>query len=477
MMKNLLPIVSIAADLAPRVAKGLGRAMLGVLIGMAASMNIVSIGLAQSTSAPEPQIYRYFDVVERDGQVQSLRVVPNDRLPRWAQDVQQADFRWVEAKAPVFEQPVPFVIPPEDSDEPFGTHHHQPAITWLRNGDLMAIWYSTNSESGTELTVLASRWRANRGAWDPASEFFRAPQRNMHGSSIFHGGDGTIYHFNGMGPLGTRGWAKLALLMRTSRDNGVHWTPPVAIGPKFQARHQVIAGTWMSKDGILVQCCDADPGPNGGTALHLSRDGGLTWTDPGAGQLKPSFEAGGSGIGTIAGIHGAVVELANGDWMGLGRGDTIEGKMPLSLSSDQGQSWRYEPSPFPPIGGGQRLILRRLREGPLLFVSFTSGDRSRPEANAMELTGLSGETISGHGLYAAVSFDEGATWPVRRLLTPGDGDWDGGAHTKTFTATPTRGEHAGYLAATQSPDGLIHLISSRLHYRFNLAWLKQGSDR
>ena len=25
--------------------------------------------------------------------------------------------------------------------------------------------------------------------------------------------------------------------------------------------------------------------------------------------------------------------------------------------------------------------------------------------------------------------------------------------------------------ATQTPDGTIHLISSGLHYRFNLAWL------
>ena len=37
----------------------------------------------------------------------------------------------------------------------------------------------------------------------------------------------------------------------------------------------------------------------------------------------------------------------------------------------------------------------------------------------------------------------------------------------------THAETAGYLAATQTPDGIIHLISSRLHYRFNLAWLRQ----
>jgi hypothetical protein len=33
-------------------------------------------------------------------------------------------------------------------------------------------------------------------------------------------------------------------------------------------------------------------------------------------------------------------------------------------------------------------------------------------------------------------------------------------------------EPKGYLAATQTPDGSIHLVSSALHYTFNLAWLK-----
>ena len=127
--------------------------------------------------------------------------------------------------------------------------------------------------------------------------------------------------------------------------------------------------------------------------------------------------------------------------------------------------------------GGQRLVLKRLREGPLLFASFTSGNRSKPEANGMTFTDQKGKTFMGHGMYAAVSFDDGKTWPVRKLLTPGEGEFDGGAWTKQFTATPRRAEHAGYLAATQTPDRVIHLISSRLHYRINLPWLLEGVSR
>lgn len=428
----------------------------------------------------QPLTWRHFDVEEADGVVTKMTVVkdPPGTVPQWAANVSQQKFAWSARNTePVFERPVPFVLPPADSEEPFGDHNHQPSITWLPNGDLLAIWYSTGTEQGTELTVLASRLRAGQTKWDPSSEFLKAPNRNMHGSSIFCDPDtGVIYHLNGMAPDGGLGWAKLALLLRTSRDNGVTWSAPVAVDNRLTGRHQVISGTLKTKAGVLIQNCDAVPGPNGGTALHISHDQGKTWTDPGEGLPAQQFTAGGTGRGTIAGIHAKVVELNDGRLMALGRGDSIDGQMPMSLSSDLGQTWTYQASPFPPIGGGQRLVLRRLQEGPLLLVSFTSANRRQPEANGMTFVDQQGRTFTGHGMYAAVSFDEGVTWPVRKLLTPGEGDFDGGAHTREFTATPTRAEHAGYLAATQTPDGIVHLISSRLHYRLNLAWLTAGTQ-
>ncbi|MDH3584170.1 MAG: glycoside hydrolase [Phycisphaerae bacterium] len=424
----------------------------------------------------EHMTYRRFDAVDRDGRVTEIAPAPSPTVPRWARDVSQKRFDWTTQTRndPFFAKPIPFVLPPEDEKEPFYKHNHQPSITWLLNGDLLAIWYSTRSETGPILTVLASRLRPGKGTWEPSSEFFKAPDRNMHGSSIFHDGRGKTYHFNGMAPRGATGWKKLALLMRTSNDNGVMWTPPRAIDDRLIARHQVISGTFMTKGGALIQNCDAVPGVNGGTALHISFDGGRTWTDPGEGKPGPIFTEGGKGQGTIAGIHAKVVELGDGRLLAFGRGDTINGRMPMSISADLGKTWTYKASSFPPIGGGQRLVLKRLLEGPLLFVSFTSGKRAKPESSGMTFTDRKGKTFTGHGMYAAVSFDDGKTWPVRKLLTPGEGEFNGGAWTQQFTATPTRAEHAGYLASTQTPDGVIHLISSRLHYRFNLPWLLVG---
>lgn len=442
-------------------------------------MAVMLASAAHAQDLGKPLTYRHFEVEEADGRVLRMTPVPAESVPRWAREVSQETFGWTKqgGEKPFFARPIPFVLPPTDEGEPFYPHNHQPSITWLPNGDLLAIWYSTNSEYGLVLTVLASRLRPGRQAWEPSSEFFKAPNRNMHGSSIFHDGRGTIYHFNGMAPHGVTGWKKLALLMRTSKDNGVTWTPPKAIDDRLIARHQVISGTLMTKGGVLIQACDAASGGSGGTALHISSDGGKTWTDPGEGKPAPTFAEDGTGEGTIAGIHAKVADLGDGSLLAFGRGNSINGTMPMSISADLGKTWTYKASPFPPISGGQRLVLKRLQEGPLLFVSFTSGDRGKPEANGMTFTDQKGKAFTGHGMYAAVSFDDGKTWPVRKLLTPGEGEFDGGAWTKQFTATPTRAEHAGYLAATQTPDGVIHLISSRLYYRFNLPWLVAGTSR
>lgn len=396
------------------------------------------------------------------------------------QRIIQSKYTWKVVEKPLFTAPVPYVIPPsEASGEPLFSHNHQPAITWCDNGDLLAIWFSGDEENGRGMIVAASRKRAGTDEWDTASTFFKVPDRNMTGSSLLNDGQGTLYHLNGVEAAGD--WQNLMMVMRTSQDNGQTWSRPQIIAPEHTKRHQVIAGPIVTREGWLLQACDAGPGSHDGAAVHISKDKGKTWADPWDGKPMPDFKEGGTGS-TIAGIHAGVVQLKDGSLMALGRGNSIanaEGKprMPMSISHDMGKSWIYHASPFPPIDGGQRLVFLRLREGPLLLISFTDHPLRTPkEEQGMDFTDSTGKTYKGYGLYAALSYDEGKTWPIKRVLTDGKEELlNGGAWTQYFLKDETHAEPRGYMAATQSPDKLIHLVSSRLYYCFNLAWLEHPS--
>lgn len=384
-------------------------------------------------------------------------------------------------KEPLFASPAVYVVKPAcPSTSPFFLHNHQPAITWCDNGDLLAIWFSANEENGRGMVVLASRLRAGASEWEEASLFFKVPDRNMTGSALLNDGNGTLYHFNGVEASGD--WQNLMMVQRTSRDNGATWSTPRIIAPEHTRRHQVIAGTIRTREGWLVQACDAGPGSHDGAAIHISKDGGETWQDPWDGAPLPDFQDGGTGT-TIAGIHAGIVQLKDGRLMALGRGNSIrnaEGKlrMPMSISDDWGKSWHYTATELPPIDGGQRLILMRLNEGPLLLVSFTDHPLRTPkEERGMIFPDREGNSYRGYGLYAALSYDEGKSWPVRKLLTDGTPRFlNGGAWTQFFQMDQTHAEPRGYMAATQSPDNVIHLVSSRLYYRFNLAWIEEKAE-
>ena len=188
------------------------------------------------------------------------------------------------------------------------------------NGDLLAIWYTCRDEPGRELAIVASRLPYGGAEWQPASSFWDAPDRNDHAPALWVDEQGTIYHFNGLSAAAT--WGSLATVMRTSHDNGVTWSKARLIMPEHGLHHMPIESVIRTREGAILVPCDAVTGGDGGSAVLVSRDEGQTWRDPGEGQPAPQFAEGATGA-WIAGIHAGFVQLANGDIMAFGRGNSI----------------------------------------------------------------------------------------------------------------------------------------------------------
>ncbi len=385
------------------------------------------------------------------GAMPDTEPLPPPPLPMCLDNVKQEQPADLEAappsNKPYYARPQPFVrISPRANGPLFAHHNHVPAITECPNGDLLACWYTCVQEPGRETTLAGSRRRYGTDEWEPASAFWGPADRTIGSSLLWRDGD-SIHHFIGVSAAAT--WGSIAIVMRTSNDSGATWTTPRYIVPEHGLRHMPIESAFRAQDGTVVLTCDAVGRGQYGTALWLSGNDGDTWHDAG---------------GTIAGIHAGVAQLADGRLLAFGRNANIDGMMPQSISNDMGRTWSYSASPFPPVRSSQRVVLKRLREGPLFFASFANEPMPIKDATGVE------RPITG--LYCAVSFDDGATWPIRRPVSDdGPGRMVETMDGRFCMMSKTTSEPAGYVASCQGANGLIHLISSRLHHTFNLAWL------
>lgn len=362
---------------------------------------------------------------------------------------------------PFFAEPKPFVIIPPNSVGPlFSWHNHSPAIAECPNGDLLAVWYSCVEEPGSELNNAASRLRRGATEWEPASVFWDGIDVNDHAPKLWWDGDKTLYHW-------ARGFTEN--IVRTSTDNGATWSKARKIEPHGELGNQ----PFRTRDGRLLFTLDSQS-----TSLVVGNNNGADWTFLPVTRRDSDYRDGSKGY-RFAGIHAGLVELNDGRLMTIGRLNDVPEQekfnltTPVSYSADGGATWTYASSPFPAISSVQRALMLRLSEGPLLLCSFTDQRRDWERRKGMKFATADGGEFTGYGLFAALSFDDGATWPVRKLITSGGPARQAASIDRSdFTLSDTMSESGGYLAGVQTRDGRIQLISSKQHYVFNLAWLK-----
>jgi len=381
------------------------------------------------------------------GKLPDTKPLKRGPAPLNQQNVKQRDPASVKTapnpEEPYFAPPRTYVKMPAWWAGPvYALHNHDPAIVECPNGDLLACWYSCLAEKNRELVQAASRLRWGADEWEQASPFWNAPDRNDHAPAMWFDGKDTIYHFSGMS-FGA-GYNNMVIIMRTSTDNGATWSRARIIAPGHTGGHMPVEAVFRMHDGSIALTSDGSP------TLWFSRDEGLTWKGC---------------DGAISGNHPGVTQLSDGRLFAFTRDTTVAGKMPYIISTDNGRNWLYKPSDFPPIHGGQRLVLLKLREGPLFFASFAD--------KGIMITDAAGVRRKVRGLFAALSPDDGKTWPYVRLVSDdGPGTPVESTNGGLFTMDARIGEHLGYMSGCQATNGIIHLITSRTHYAFNLKWLQ-----
>jgi formylglycine-generating enzyme required for sulfatase activity len=313
-------------------------------------------------------------------------------------------------------------MPKESWGPIFSQHNHYGAVCVCPNGDVLAAWYTTVNEHGRELAQAASRLRAGSDRWEAASLFFDVPDMNDHAPVLFCDGK-RLFHFC---TQSLRRWDDASVILRTSDDSGATWSKPrIILSRDDPLKMSQPCSAFAGKDGVLVLAVDGDLHRD--ERILTSADGGKTWA-VGKGDMRAS--AGGRYV-----IHPAAAPLADGSLAAFLRGPD---PMQVAVSKDLGATWEVRPTPFPGIGGGQKATALKLSSGALLLCSTDKGNRL-PRV--------------GGGNYAALSFDDGKTWPhIRKVEGVG-----------------------GYMAAAQAPDGVIYLVGSRMGIAaFNEAWLKEG---
>ena len=323
-------------------------------------------------------------------------------------------------------------------------HNHSPALIACPNGDMLAIYYTSVSETDPNVALIAMRLRLGSDQWNMPNMFLDFPDIDDASPLAWCDGD-TLRLFWGANKLSYG----FPFHWINSTDNGSTWS--YVHFPIFETllggySGQPINSAFRDNKGYWHIATDAIGAQS---VLWLSTNNGKTWRDPG---------------GRTGGRHTTFALLNNGKILGMGgKSSNINGFMPESISDNKGKTWKIIQSPFPPLGSNQRPTMIKLHDGKLLF----AGDLERKD-------GYQPKGYHQKGAFAALSSDDGKTWRIKRI--PGVQP-----HEDPQRAKEMGGGTLGYAVARQAPNGVIHLITSMntpcVEFAFNEAWILAPSNK
>ncbi len=323
-------------------------------------------------------------------------------------------------------------------ETPTGRYKHPACLTELQNGDFYLVYYGGSGEYATETADFGSRRKKGETAWSPPVAIARDPFRSVGNAVIWQAPDALVWLFYVVRYGET--WSTSRIQFKVSRDQAHTWSDASVLtteeGMMVRNRPIVLAdGDYLLP---VYKETGNDPervGPESTSLFFRFDPETKAWSE--SGRIRSPN----------GNIQPAVVSLNDTDLIafcrrGGGYGPEEKGYIVRSESHDGGRSWTEgRDAIFPNPNAAVDLIT--LDNGHLLLVFNDSMNRRTP-------------------LTVAISPDNGQTWPSRRNLAEGDGDF-------------------AYPIALQASDGKIHVVftSDRRtvinHAHFDESWVLQGS--
>lgn len=296
-----------------------------------------------------------------------------------------------------------------------GKYKHPAAITELKNGDLYLVYYGGSGEYAADSAVYGARLPKGATKWSLPKIITPRPKLPEGNAVVWQAPDETVWLFNVVRPGPT--WSSSQIVVRTSKDGAETWSEPTPLrteaGMMVRGQPIVLSGG----DYLLPIYHETGNdrefvGPDT-TSLILRYDVKTkTWSETNRIRSR------------LGNLQPAVVQITD-DYLicycrrGGGYEPRKDGFLVRSESRDGGRTWSPgTESKFPNPNAAVDFL--RLANGHLLLVYNDSMTRRTP-------------------LTVAISTDNDKTYPHRRNLAEGPGDF-------------------AYPFAIQTKDGKIHVI-------------------
>lgn len=300
-------------------------------------------------------------------------------------------------------------------DDPGGAYKHPASITELENGDLYVSFYGGSGEYETDQKVWGTRLKKGTDQWSEPAVIADTPFLTDGNSLVWQAPDGKVWLFylTRYGPT----WSQSRVKAKISSDGAETWSDPINLtwelgtmvqGPPIELHSGEYLLPVYHETGDDREVVGADS-----TAFFLRIDPETgNWTE--SGRIRSPRGC----------IQANVVQISDEHLIaycrrGGGYGPETEGYIVGSESHDGGKTWSEGiDTPFPNPNSAIALI--KLKSGRLLLIYNDSMHRRTP-------------------LVAAISDDQGKTWPHRQVIADGNNSY-------------------AYPYAVQAKDGKIHLV-------------------